>query len=150
MQLNLLLLLSAAASQALSAAVPASTAALSSENLTVEVFPDGLPADLIPRAASGDSLEKREDAGVYLCVDAHFLGYCQHIYAPLYQCVNLSGDLNDLVSSVGPDSPYYCLFYRAFSCSDSEGHFGAYSPGYETLGSVNSNDQISSYVCYPN
>ena len=48
----------------------------------VEVFPDGLPKHLIPRALD---LEKRDNVGVYLCNDRNFSGFCKHIVAPLYK-----------------------------------------------------------------
>ncbi|KAG8530494.1 uncharacterized protein KY384_004997 [Bacidia gigantensis] len=128
------------------------------EGTQVEVFPDGLPKDLVPRALAQeepakDQLQKRANAGVYLCNDRNFQGYCVHIVAPLYKCgkqghcfiipnaqetrtweadygiVPLGGDLND---------------------QDSEGHFGTYSPGYPDLTTINFNDKISSYYCNPN
>lgn len=62
------------------------------EGTTVDVYPDGLPSTLIPRAlaAEGSNLEKRANAGVYLCNDRNFQGYCVHIVAPMYQCGRLS------------------------------------------------------------
>ncbi|MCJ1259339.1 hypothetical protein MMC24_007176 [Lignoscripta atroalba] len=125
-------------------ALPATIA--SSDEIKVEVFPDGLPEDLIPQASG---LVKRADNGVFLCTDRNFSGYCVHIVAPLYKCVPLGGDLNDLVSSVGPDYGY-CFFFSANGCSDSEGHFGTFAPGYSDLSVINFNDKISSYYCNPN
>ncbi|KAK7753790.1 hypothetical protein SLS62_004155 [Diatrype stigma] len=63
-----------------------------------------------PAVAGGD-LQKRATLGVYLCTDANWSGYCVHITAPDNVCVPLAADLNDLVSSVGPDSGAYCRFY---------------------------------------
>ncbi|KAJ8125813.1 hypothetical protein O1611_g7825 [Lasiodiplodia mahajangana] len=137
-------------SSALAAAIPTDNIVANADNVTITVYPDGLPADLIPGAAGIESIEKRADAGVYLCTDSYFTGYCVHIVQPQYVCINLSGDLNDKVSSVGPDSPYYCLFYGAFNCDDSESHFGTFSPGYNDLTTLNYNDKISSYICHPN
>ena len=62
-------------------ALPATIA--SSDEIKVEVFPDGLPEDLIPQASG---LVKRADNGVFLCTDRNFSGYCVHIVAPLYKC----------------------------------------------------------------
>ncbi|KAI0111247.1 hypothetical protein GGR51DRAFT_509457, partial [Nemania sp. FL0031] len=137
------------AASALAAVVPTTNAVANAENVTITVYPDGLPADLIPGAASNESIEKRANAGVYLCTDSYFNGYCVHIVQPLWQCINLSGDLNDKVSSVGPDAPSYCLFYGAFNCDDSENHFGTFSPGINDLATLNYNDKISSYICHP-
>ncbi|KAI1125400.1 hypothetical protein F5Y10DRAFT_9639 [Nemania abortiva] len=138
------------APSALAAALPVDSVVASADNVTITFYPDGLPADLIPGATGNGSVEKRADAGVYLCTDSYFNGLCVHIVSPQYQCVSLSGDLNDKVSSVGPDAPSYCLFYSAFNCDDSEGHFGTFSPGYNDLATLNFNDRISSYICHPN
>ncbi|MDI1489081.1 MAG: hypothetical protein OHK93_008359 [Ramalina farinacea] len=85
------------------------------DGTTVTEYPNGLPADLVPRAmgveAEQGGLVKRDNAGVYLCDDINFSGYCVHIVAPLYKCVPLGGDLNDQVSSVGPDKGPYCFFF---------------------------------------
>ena len=61
------------------------------EGTQVEVYPNGLPKELIPRALAHEEstqggLQKRANAGVYLCNDRNFSGYCVHIVAPLYQC----------------------------------------------------------------
>jgi len=136
------------------------------EGVVATNYPDGLPesilaqlnvtsADLEARDVTISELAKRGDAGVYFCNDRNFQGQCVHIVAPEYTCVGLGPDLNDKVSSVGPDSPKYCLFYSDFNCNDDEGHFGTYSPGYSDLSSAGSpgsywNDRISSYVCHPN
>ena len=51
---------------------------------SVNVYPNGLPEDLIPRALGLEErdLDRRANAGVFLCTDAHFLGYCVHIVQP--------------------------------------------------------------------
>ena len=51
---------------------------------SVNVYPNGLPEDLIPRALGlvERDLDRRANAGVFLCTDAHFLGYCVHIIQP--------------------------------------------------------------------
>lgn len=60
------------------------------DGTTVTEYPNGLPADLVPRAmgveAEQGGLVKRDNAGVYLCDDINFSGYCVHIVAPLYKC----------------------------------------------------------------
>ncbi|KAI0867528.1 hypothetical protein GGS24DRAFT_515320 [Hypoxylon argillaceum] len=150
MQSRIVLAVAGFAASAIAAAVPASSPVVDATNVTFTVYPDGLPAELIPTEASSGSVEKRANAGVYLCTDSYFNGYCVHIVQPQFQCINLSGDLNDKVSSVGPDSPYYCLFYGAFNCDDSESHFGTFSPGYNDLSTLGYNDKISSYICHPN
>ncbi|KAI1117247.1 hypothetical protein F5Y14DRAFT_448180 [Nemania sp. NC0429] len=150
MQLSgLILAIAGLAPSALAAAVQ-TTVNLDVNDASVTVYPNGVPAELKPHEAANQSLNTRANAGVYLCTDSYFNGYCVHIVQPEYVCVNLSSDLNDQVSSVGPDSPKYCLFYSAFNCLDSEGHFGTYSPGYNDLSALSFNDKISSYICHPN
>lgn len=135
----LLTVLAGLAASAFAAPAPVASASEYPEGTVVEKYPTGLPKHLIPRALG---LEKRANAGVYLCNDRNFAGYCVHIVAPMYQCgmssslqllipgpaedtretcadslsspdaVPLGGDLNDQVSSVGPDSPNYCFFFR--------------------------------------
>ena len=61
------------------------------EGTMIDVYPDGLPKDLLPRAMGFEqpdqgALAKRANAGVYLCNDRNFSGYCVHIVAPLYKC----------------------------------------------------------------
>jgi hypothetical protein len=48
---------------------------------------------------------------VYLCNDRDFTGYCVDIESPPGVCVPLGDDLNDQVSSVGPDQGSFCYFY---------------------------------------
>lgn len=64
---------------------------------------------------------------------------------------NLGGDLNDQVSSVGPDAPHYCFFFSNYNCNDNEGHIGMFSPGAPDLTASNwgFNDKISSWSCNP-
>ncbi|MCJ1344316.1 hypothetical protein MMC31_002519 [Peltigera leucophlebia] len=132
-------------------ASPLESLTTESPGVEVKVYPDGLPKELIPRAVES-GLAKRANDGVYLCTDRNFGGYCVHIVAPYYQCVGLGNDLNDLVSSLGPDSGY-CFFFRDFNCQDNGNpynHFGTYAPGFSDLTVNGFNDQISSYYCNPN
>jgi hypothetical protein len=62
-------------------------------------------------AAPVSDVEKRATTGVYLCNDRGFTGYCQHITAPSGTCVPLASDLNDKVSSAGPDVGSFCYFF---------------------------------------
>ncbi|KAJ4422066.1 hypothetical protein N0V82_003257 [Gnomoniopsis sp. IMI 355080] len=100
---------------------------LASHPLMPRAVPDGVtitavdPSDIPEEIRNGTSpetatlrrgLDKRATIGVYLCVDANWQGYCVHITSPTYTCVPLAGDLNDKVSSVGPDSSAGdCRFY---------------------------------------
>jgi hypothetical protein len=61
--------------------------------------------------ASDVTLDKRATTGVYLCNDRDWQGYCVHINSPPSECVPLAGDLNDLVSSAGPDQGSFCYFF---------------------------------------
>ncbi|PSK34031.1 hypothetical protein B9Z65_8357 [Elsinoe australis] len=95
-----------------------------------ETYPNGLPDGLYPGVAARDvDLQKRADSGVY----------------------NLDGDLNDQVSSVGPDAPHYCFFFSNYNCNDNEGHIGMFSPGAPDLTASNwgFDDKISSWSCNP-
>lgn len=77
--------------------------------------------------------EKRDTVSVYLCNDRDFSGYCVDINSPSGVCglflltytppsqnllysyshktVPLASDLNDQVSSVGPDGSAFCYFF---------------------------------------
>ncbi|KAJ7460241.1 hypothetical protein FB451DRAFT_1181912 [Mycena latifolia] len=57
----------------------------------------------------------------YLCTAANWEQYCVYITdAGPGECVNLAGDLNDLVSSFGPDPNQLCYMFRDFDCTGSE------------------------------
>jgi hypothetical protein len=59
-----------------------------------------------------DALQKRDAGNVYLCTDANWQGYCVYITdAGSGECVNLASDLNDLVSSFGPDPNQGCYMF---------------------------------------
>jgi hypothetical protein len=57
------------------------------------------------------TLDKRATTWVYLCNDRDWTGYCVHIPSAPSECVPLAGDLNDLVSSAGPDQGSFCYFF---------------------------------------
>lgn len=85
-------ILAALAAVAVSAGPIAAPSASPLESLTtespgveVEVYPDGLPKELIPHAIES-GLAKRATDGVYLCTDRNFSGYCVHIVADFYKC----------------------------------------------------------------
>lgn len=61
--------------------------------------------------AAEEGLAKRADYSVYLCNDRDWKGYCAHITAPASVCVPLASDLNDKVSSAGPDPGAFCYFF---------------------------------------
>lgn len=86
MQSRIVLAVAGFAASAIAAAVPASSPVVDATNVTFTVYPDGLPAELIPTEASSGSVEKRANAGVYLCTDSYFNGYCVHIVQPQFQC----------------------------------------------------------------
>jgi hypothetical protein len=66
-------------------------------------------------AFSGNSfaaaIETPGTTSVYLCNDRDFTGYCVDIKSPSGVCVPLGDDLNDQLSSVGPDQGSFCYFY---------------------------------------
>lgn len=85
-----------------------------------------------------NDLEKRADLGVYVCTDRNFQGHCVHITAQAGVCgkfdfltlqvlaqsfvnphclltwphtVPLGSDLDNLISSLGPDQGATCYFF---------------------------------------
>ncbi|KAK3936355.1 hypothetical protein QBC46DRAFT_419446 [Diplogelasinospora grovesii] len=105
------------------------------------------------------SLSKRATIGVFLCTDANFQGHCVHIVSPTNVCVPLGSDLNDQVSSVGPDQDAGdCRFNFDAGCTDDNGclHFDTSFPGIADLntqshfvcGVNNPNDKVTSYQCF--
>ncbi|KAF2474991.1 uncharacterized protein BDR25DRAFT_311369 [Lindgomyces ingoldianus] len=135
---------------------------VSSVALPESEYPAGITATKVtkfdyPRTVEKrDGLEKRANHGVYLCVNANFPqdgSLCVHIVAPAGVCVPLGLDLEDKVSSVGPDQGAYCRFFFDRGCVDNSGsrHFDTVFPGVpdlSRLGNGASNDQISSYQCW--
>ena len=65
------------------------------------------------RTAAGNVERQNSDykTSVYLCTDRNFEGTCQHIVSG-YDCVNVPAELDDQLSSVGPDPDIFCYFYR--------------------------------------
>lgn len=88
MQLSIILAaLTAIAVTASPVASPVEALTTTSLGVETKVYPDGLPKELIPRTIDESDLEKRQSiAGVYLCTDRNFGGYCVHITSPWYQC----------------------------------------------------------------
>ncbi|KAJ1322819.1 hypothetical protein MN608_11665 [Microdochium nivale] len=101
-------------------------------------------------------LAKRANHGVYFCTNRNWTGYCVYITAPAGVCVPLASDLNDLVSSLGPDAGAYCRFNFDYGCpSNSCDHFDLTAPGDADLdrrakvcGINSANDKVSSYQCW--
>jgi len=96
--------------------------------------------------------------GVYLCTGYSYTGHCVDIKSPSGTCVPLASDLNNQVSSLGPDGSALCYFYDKPNC-DSSGTFFHLSQGvYNDLrvtprngpaGSTADYDNIiSSYACF--
>ncbi|QRV92625.1 hypothetical protein RhiJN_20643 [Ceratobasidium sp. AG-Ba] len=51
--------------------------------------------------------------GVFFCKNAHFSGLCFYVSGfSSGQCVNLSSDFNDMISSFGADPGLTCTLYR--------------------------------------
>ncbi|KAH7064252.1 hypothetical protein BKA63DRAFT_572168 [Paraphoma chrysanthemicola] len=100
---------------------------------------------------------KRDTLGVYLCTDRDWQGYCAHLQSEPSECVNLGADLNDLISSAGPDQGGFCYFFVDPNCSIAADFFHVGFPGIADLsvtpvngpvGSTRSyEDKLSSYFC---
>ncbi|KAJ7314431.1 hypothetical protein DFH08DRAFT_821448 [Mycena albidolilacea] len=116
------------------------------------------PANLPPVGRRTD-LQARDAGNVYLCTAANWQQYCVYITdAGPGECVNLAADLNDQVSSFGPDPNQQCYVFAGFDCDPLSGRIGPISaPGVADLSkSFNTgeegggrpfNDVISSYLC---
>jgi hypothetical protein len=93
----------------------------------------------------------------YLCNDRNWQGYCVHINSAPSVCVPLAGDLNDLVSSAGPDKGSFCYFFVDPNCSTNADFFHVGNPGVADLSKTpvngaagstrNFEDKLSSYYC---
>ncbi|KAI1416999.1 hypothetical protein F5Y13DRAFT_185832 [Hypoxylon sp. FL1857] len=97
-------------------------------------------------------LEKRAQHCVYVCTQAEFSGLCQNECAGAGVCYNVPSSFNDQISSLGPDSGYCRAFFDR-DCQIAAGHFDFVYPGYDDLshlGGGESNDQISSWICWDN
>ncbi|KAJ7314432.1 hypothetical protein DFH08DRAFT_1041590 [Mycena albidolilacea] len=125
---------------------------------TYKAFANGTlsPADLPP--VGRRDLQKRDAGNVYLCTAANWQLYCVYITdAGPGECVELAGDLDNQVSSVGPDPNQTCAFYNQHGCVNREDAIFVRSPGYADLskplstgeggGGFTFNDVISSYSC---
>lgn len=57
------------------------------DDYVVTVYANGLPDELKPsNETASTGLVQRGNAGVYLCTDRNFSGYCVHIVAPEHTC----------------------------------------------------------------
>ncbi|QRV77800.1 hypothetical protein RhiJN_05815 [Ceratobasidium sp. AG-Ba] len=75
------------------------------------------PVELNPKNAvktiPGKPAPAELTGGVFFCKDAHFSGLCFYVSGfSSGQCVNLSSDFNDIVSSFGADPGLTCTLYR--------------------------------------
>ncbi|KAI0152154.1 hypothetical protein F4776DRAFT_14837 [Hypoxylon sp. NC0597] len=99
-----------------------------------------------------DVLERRSQHCVYVCTQAGFAGLCENECAQSGVCYNVPSSFNDQISSLGPDSGY-CRAFFDYDCQIAAGHFDFVNPGYDDLshlGGGESNDQISSWMCWDN
>ncbi|KAJ6568541.1 hypothetical protein B0H19DRAFT_1133489 [Mycena capillaripes] len=108
-------------------------------------------------------LDKRTLGTSYMCNAAFFSGYCVAITGEFNGgCVDLAVDLDNQISSFGPDRGQRCQLFNAHSCATSGAGTPAWSgfisyPGIQDFsvswidadGRVNApfNDIISSYRC---
>ncbi|KAJ7450833.1 hypothetical protein FB451DRAFT_1410152 [Mycena latifolia] len=105
--------------------------------------------------------DKRALGTAYLCTAAYFSGYCVAITGEYNGgCIDLADDLNNQVSSFGPDQGQRCQLFNAHNCAISGEGIPHWSgiieyPGIQDFsqywtdadGTVNApfNDIISSY-----
>ncbi|KAF7356199.1 hypothetical protein MVEN_00951300 [Mycena venus] len=162
MKLSLFATLSATTTAAFSASItPASVTpehVKTVDTATYKAIANGtLSLADIPSVGRRD-LQKRDAGNVYLCTAANWQLYCVYITdAGPDDCIDLASDLDDQVSSVGPDPNQLCTFYVEHGCNFLSDRFGVRSPGIADLsvgiqvgegGSHNFNDKISSYSCH--
>ncbi|KAJ6541195.1 hypothetical protein DFH09DRAFT_1174736 [Mycena vulgaris] len=118
---------------------------------------------LIGWNATVTETEKRAQGTVFLCNAAFFSGYCVAITGEFDGgCIDLAADLDNQVSSFGPDQGQRCQLFNAHGCATSGAGTPAWSgpiafPGIQDFsvswvdadGKVNApfNDIISSYRC---
>ncbi|KAJ7275863.1 hypothetical protein C8J57DRAFT_1466525 [Mycena rebaudengoi] len=107
-----------------------------------------------------DHIDKRTPGNVFLCTAAGFTGTCVTIPgATNGGCVDLAGDLDNLVSSFGPDAGQTCWVFDAHGCSTSAPFTAPIVfPGVADLSQMFRtadgvirgpfNDMISSYQCF--
>ncbi|KAH7063066.1 hypothetical protein B0J12DRAFT_157464 [Macrophomina phaseolina] len=93
-------------------------------------------------------IKKTMNAGLYLCENAGFKGYCVHFTTPFGQCNTITdrfppGDRG--VSAAGADTGNWCTLYSKENCHGEE--LQVYHPGYENLSPLGWNDRVRSYNC---
>ena len=78
--------ITALASSVSAAAIAKPVEMANPDDYTITVYPDGLPAELVPHAKRDTSLDKRATEAAYFCTDINFGGYCVDVQGSLYQC----------------------------------------------------------------
>ncbi|KAF5372147.1 hypothetical protein D9758_004965 [Tetrapyrgos nigripes] len=98
-----------------------------------------------------------QQGNVLVCVAANFAGCVLITNVPSGTCVPLGSDLNDFVSSFGPDPDQQCFVFHDFGCTGTNRGpiefpgVSDFSQSFFTSdGRLNDpfNDQISSYQCF--
>ncbi|KAI0755949.1 hypothetical protein BC629DRAFT_1598323 [Irpex lacteus] len=90
----------------------------------------------------------KDNGHVYACTNAGWTGRCQNMYFTANQCLNFPSDLQDNISSIGPDGGWLCLAYEDINCSGYS--FYVQKPGESDLSTRSDgvNDQLSSIACW--
>ncbi|KAJ7260151.1 hypothetical protein C8J57DRAFT_1514853 [Mycena rebaudengoi] len=78
----------------------------------------------------------------FVCVDAGFQNSCATFHGSSGQCVNFPPNLNDVISSFGPDSGQDCFIF----VGPQNGPIR--NPGIPNLAIIGFNDAISSFKCF--
>ncbi|THG95607.1 hypothetical protein EW026_g6078 [Hermanssonia centrifuga] len=84
------------------------------------------------------------DGHIYACTDDNRIGECQNLGFYNGQCENFPSDLQDDISSIGPDAGWVCVLYINDYCDGSAGSLIVTSPGFTALGY--GNDALSSFI----
>ncbi|PSR74742.1 hypothetical protein PHLCEN_2v9621 [Hermanssonia centrifuga] len=87
------------------------------------------------------------DGHIYICTDDNWSGSCENFGFIAYSCSNFPSNFQDDISSVGPDSGWYCTLYIDYNCNPDQGTYTVTAPGYSAL--TYGNDAFSSVMCDP-
>ncbi|KAF2090035.1 hypothetical protein K490DRAFT_62909 [Saccharata proteae CBS 121410] len=109
---------------------------------------------VLAAVVSSAPTKRQGEPGIWACSDVDWAGNCRKLVAPYgNEYCNTLGDLDEVVSSVGPDQGISCNFYDNGACLDM-GIPGADMieltwPGVANLVEMGWNDKILAYNCVP-
>ncbi|THG97890.1 hypothetical protein EW026_g4196 [Hermanssonia centrifuga] len=99
--------------------------------------------------ATAAPLEERAaqvDGHIFICTDDNYGGDCTNYGFTSGACSNFPSEFQDDISSLGPDSGWFCNLYLDYNCNNDESSLRVDYPGISALGW--GNDAFSSLQCY--